>query len=225
MNNIKWKRVCIALFMAYICAQFARNCATTSTVSVPEWEGCESVCIADSATEESLTMSQYYDAILAGTESFEGTEHQWRELFFLRHSKWALEAEAYGIPAAVTLAQAGLETNFGRSGLYKKSNNCFGIKCFSKKCKRGHCLNFSDDNHKDFFMKYKSPYDSFKHRAKWLSGRKNYKVCFECGSDYECWAYKLKAGGYATDPLYAQKLISIMDTHQLYNYSENEELL
>jgi len=51
------------------------------------------------------------------------------------------EQQKYGIPASITLAQGLLETDAGRSKMAQRDNNHFGIKCFSKSCKRGHCTN------------------------------------------------------------------------------------
>ena len=72
------------------------------------------------------------------------------------------EMEKYGIPASITLAQGLIESNCGESRLAKNNNNHFGIKCFSRTCKKGHCSNFTDDTHKDFFRKYKSSWDSYR---------------------------------------------------------------
>jgi len=58
------------------------------------------------------------------------------------------EMDKYGIPASIKLAQGLLESQAGASRLATKNNNHFGIKCFSKNCKKGHCTNFSDDSHK-----------------------------------------------------------------------------
>ena len=57
------------------------------------------------------------------------------------------EMQKFNIPASITLAQGLIETNAGQSPLATKNNNHFGIKCFSKSCKKGHCANFSDDSH------------------------------------------------------------------------------
>jgi flagellum-specific peptidoglycan hydrolase FlgJ len=70
------------------------------------------------------------------------------------------EMDQYGIPASITLAQGLLESQAGNSPLAKEANNHFGIKCFSKRCKKGHCRNFSDDHHKDFFRTYPSAWES-----------------------------------------------------------------
>lgn len=60
------------------------------------------------------------------------------------------EMKTYGIPASITLAQGLLESNAGESKLAVDNNNHFGLKCFSRQCKKGHCSNFTDDSHKDF---------------------------------------------------------------------------
>lgn len=41
------------------------------------------------------------------------------------------EQKKYRIPASITIAQAGLESNWGRSRLANKYNNLFGIKANS----------------------------------------------------------------------------------------------
>jgi LysM repeat protein len=40
--------------------------------------------------------------------------------------------------------------------------------------------------------------------------------------DYKGWARGLKACGYATSPVYAKKLIELIDTYELYLYDEDE---
>ena len=61
------------------------------------------------------------------------------------------EMNAYGIPASISLAQGLIESRAGTSKLALQNCNHFGIKCFRRNCKRGHCTNFTDDTHKDFF--------------------------------------------------------------------------
>ncbi|MFK8103041.1 MAG: glycoside hydrolase family 73 protein [Saprospiraceae bacterium] len=127
------------------------------------------------------------------------------------------EMKKYGIPASITLAQALLESNAGDSKLTQKNKNHFGIKCFSKKCKKGHCSNFMDDGHKDFFRKYNSSWDSFRDHSIFLS-RKRYQHLKELNTnDYVGWARGLKAAGYATDKRYAEKLIQLIEVFQLYD--------
>ena len=129
------------------------------------------------------------------------------------------EMKKYGIPASITLAQGLIESNAGESSLSRKNNNHFGIKCFSRRCRKGHCSNFTDDSHKDFFRAYKTCWESFRAHSLLLKNGKRYKKLFRLHSDdYEGWARGLKSAGYATDKGYAQKLIHIIEELELYKY-------
>ena len=131
------------------------------------------------------------------------------------------EMKKYGIPASIKLAQGLIETNAGESRLSTKNNNHFGMKCFSKKCKKGHCSNFTDDSHKDFFRTYKSAWASYRSHSKMLSGNKRYQHLFKLApADYKGWAKGLYKSGYATDKRYAEKLISIIEELNLQQYDE-----
>ena len=128
------------------------------------------------------------------------------------------EMEKFGIPASITLAQGLLESQAGKSPLAKEANNHFGIKCFSKKCKRGHCKNFSDDSHKDFFRTYSSAWESYRAHSLFLQ-KDRYKHLLNLPStDYKSWAVGLKKAGYATDPNYANKLIRLIERLNLEKY-------
>ncbi len=128
------------------------------------------------------------------------------------------EMELYDIPASIKLAQGLLETNGGASKLAVNCNNHFGIKCFSRKCKKGHCLNFSDDSHKDFFKKYKSVKESYRAHSVFLK-KERYKKLFSFREkDYKSWAYELKRAGYATDKKYPEKLIALIEKYKLYQF-------
>ena len=132
-----------------------------------------------------------------------------------------VEMKKYGIPASIKLAQGLIETNAGESRLSTKNNNHFGMKCFSKKCKKGHCSNFTDDSHKDFFRTYKSAWASYRSHSKMLVSNKRYKKLFKLEiTDYQGWAKGLYKAGYATDKRYAEKLISIIKELNLQQYDE-----
>lgn len=129
------------------------------------------------------------------------------------------EMQKSGIPASVTLAQALLESDAGDSKLARSTNNHFGMKCFSKRCKRGHCANFSDDTHKDFFVKYANASGSFRAHSQFLKKSKRYRHLFEFDkTDYRNWAHGLAEAGYATDKKYGDKLIAIIQTLRLDRY-------
>ena len=137
-----------------------------------------------------------------------------------RYSRTAImEMEKFGVPASISLAQGLIESRAGHSKLARSNNNHFGIKCFSKRCKKGHCSNFTDDSHKDFFRAFKSPWESWREHSKMIStGR--YAKLKKHGRDYRKWAYGLKSVGYATDKTYAEKLIGIIEMYKLYKYDQ-----
>ena len=124
------------------------------------------------------------------------------------------EMEKFGIPASVKMAQALLESQAGSSKLATRNNNHFGIKCFSKSCKKGHCSNFSDDHHKDFFRNYQSAWESWRSHSHLLAEGK-YKKLLKEGKDYKAWARGLRDMGYATDKQYEKKLINYIERYQL----------
>ena len=124
----------------------------------------------------------------------------------------------YGIPASITLAQGLIESNAGESRLSKENNNHFGMKCFSKKCKKDHCSNFTDDSHKDFFRKYTTAWESYRAHSIMLGGDRYKHLKKLDKSDYKSWARGLKKAGYATDRRYAEKLIHIIEEMELYQY-------
>ncbi len=125
------------------------------------------------------------------------------------------EMNKFGIPASIKMAQALVESRAGQSKLAQNNNNHFGMKCFSKNCKKGHCTNATDDHHKDFFRNYANSWDSWRSHSQLLSqGR--YKKLQKYGKDYREWAKGLKEVGYATDKKYATKLINIIEKYELH---------
>jgi flagellum-specific peptidoglycan hydrolase FlgJ len=135
--------------------------------------------------------------------------------YILRFKSIAMtESAKYKIPASIIMAQGIIESHTGNSTLAVKNNNHFGLKCFSKNCIAGHCTNFSDDSHKDFFRKYDSPWASYRAHSQMIANGK-YKVLQQYGNDYQKWANGLKELGYATDVNYDKKLISIIEQYDL----------
>jgi flagellum-specific peptidoglycan hydrolase FlgJ len=119
------------------------------------------------------------------------------------------------VPASITMAQAIIESASGNSRLARQINNHFGIKCHSRNCKKGHCMNYSDDSHKDFFRKFNTPEESYRaHSAVVLKER--YTSLLRGRKDYKAWAYALQNGGYATGKKYAAKLIRVIEMYNLH---------
>lgn len=130
------------------------------------------------------------------------------------------EMERFGIPTSITLAQGLLESNVGESRLSIKNNNHFGMKCFSKSCQKGHCSNFTDDSHKDFFRKYQTAWESYRAHSLMLTGKRYRHLLKLPKTDYKGWSKGLKKAGYATDKRYAEKLINLIESLKLYQYDK-----
>lgn len=127
--------------------------------------------------------------------------------------------ERYKIPVSITLAQGILESGNGLSTLAVKANNHFGIKCHSGW--KGKKVYHDDDKKNECFRKYPSAEGSFNDHSKFLTGRGRYEFLFDLKpDDYKSWAKGLKKAGYATDRKYPKKLISFIETFELYKYDE-----
>lgn len=125
-----------------------------------------------------------------------------------------------GIPASITLAQGILESGNGNSELALKGNNHFGIKCTPEW--KGKTMLKDDDQKDDCFRVYKTPEESFKDHTEFLK-RKRYAPLFELDkNDYRGWATGLKAAGYATNPRYAELLISLIERYNLNRFDRME---
>ena len=119
-----------------------------------------------------------------------------------------------GVPAAITLAQGILESNSGTCSLVQQSNNHFGIKC--KDDWEGDVVYHNDDRKHECFRRYNSAEDSYRDHSDFLKNRPNYASLFDIDvTDYKGWAYGLKAAGYATNPVYAQSLITTIEKYNL----------
>ena len=122
----------------------------------------------------------------------------------------------YRIPASITLAQGLFESGAGRSELAVKGNNHFGIKCHGWTGKKTY---HDDDASQECFRAYNNVFESYEDHSKFLSQQSRYSRLFKLSiMDYKGWAYGLKAAGYATNPVYAQKLIEVIELYKLYQY-------
>uniref|UniRef100_UPI004048FC07 glucosaminidase domain-containing protein n=1 Tax=Flavobacterium sp. TaxID=239 RepID=UPI004048FC07 len=125
----------------------------------------------------------------------------------------------HGIPASITLAQGVLESGAGKGRLSTIANNHFGIKCH--KGWTGESVRHDDDASQECFRKYNDPAESYKDHSLFLTSRPWYNPLFKLDKgDYVAWAKGLKASGYATDPKYPEKLISIIERYELHKYDE-----
>ena len=127
--------------------------------------------------------------------------------------------KTYGIPASIKLAQGILESGSGNGTLCRTANNHFGIKC--KEEWTGETVSHTDDAPNECFRKYRSAMESYNDHSEFLANRVYYQNLFTLDkSDYAAWAKGLKKAGYATDPRYPQKLISIIERYKLYEFDQ-----
>ena len=142
-----------------------------------------------------------------------------------------------GIIASVTIAQAILESGWGRSELAINANNLFGMKkslsgntwsgsawdgksVYSKETKEVYASG-STTVQADF-RAYKSWQESVGDHSAYLLGAKKGSVLRYEGlkgcTDYRKAAQIIKDGGYATSPTYVEKLCSIIEEWKLTQY-------
>jgi len=134
-----------------------------------------------------------------------------------KYCQLAIKQQAeHGIPASIILAQGLLESSAGESWLAINSNNHFGIKCAEW---QGDKVYKDDDTVNECFRKYDNVIDSYEDHSLFIKNRRWYGSLFELAkTDYIGWAHGLKKAGYATDPTYAYKLISIIENYNLHQY-------
>lgn len=125
-----------------------------------------------------------------------------------------------GIPARFMLGQAALESGWGKAEIRgadgQNSHNLFGIKAgASWKGKTVDIVTTEYVNGKpqkqvDTFRAYDTYADSFRDYAKLLQNNARYQNVLAQGHDAAGFAQGLQQAGYATDPKYAQKLMSVI---------------
>ena len=140
-----------------------------------------------------------------------------QERYVSTYSQLAVD-EMYrsGVPASITMAQAMLESGSGTSSLAMLGNNHFGIKCGP--AWQGRSMKADDDRPGECFRVYDSPEESFRDHSDFLRYQDRYKFLFDLEpTDYKSWALGLRKAGYATDPEYPAKLITIIEKFKLYD--------
>lgn len=131
-----------------------------------------------------------------------------------------IEQQMYGVPASLTLAQAILETGWGKSKGAKLFNNHFGIHCHRRK-HYGECVSYIDNGHKVRLLRYNNITASFRSHSEYLTTGKYADLRTICGKSYS-WCIELQNRGYSQDPLYAEKLQKIINDYNLEQYDNYE---
>ncbi len=136
----------------------------------------------------------------------------------------AADMQKTRILASLTMAQAILESGWGKSGLTVKANALFGIKAgttwkgkvYSSKtqeCYDG--VNFVGIT--AAFRAYGSWEESVADHSALFTGAARYKAVVG-EMDYKSACRAVHAAGYATDPQYAAKLIKVIEQYGLVKY-------
>ncbi len=129
-----------------------------------------------------------------------------------------------GVPASITLAQGMYESDYGNSPLAKEANNHFGIKCHKEWS--GPTYHQDDDARDECFRKYAEVKESYDDHSYFLRSRVRYSFLFNLEiTDYKGWAHGLKKAGYATNPVYASKLIELIERYHLDELDKKGENL
>jgi flagellar protein FlgJ len=128
-------------------------------------------------------------------------------------------ARALGVDPHALLAQAALETGWGKSVPCNADGQCsfnlFGIKAsgqWSGATVNVPTLEFEEGvavRKVERFRSYESAGDSFMDYARLIASSPRYENAVGAGSDVATFASALQQGGYATDPDYARKVVAL----------------
>lgn len=137
-----------------------------------------------------------------------------------------------GVDPRVIVAQAALETGWGRSfpgpavSPAEGSNNLFGIKAdagWQGRKVAAETLEFSAGalrRSREDFRAYDSKAQSVSDYVAFLKDNPRYQAALAAGDDARSFARGLQAAGYATDPDYAEKLMAVMESSPIRDISE-----
>lgn len=134
---------------------------------------------------------------------------------------------------SIVMAQAALESAWGKSELATKANNLFGVKGDYKGKSYTKRTREEDKNGKSYYVNAPfRKYPSFKesiadHGAFFVSSdwrKKNYAPVLKA-KDYKTQAKALQSCGYATDTKYASKLINLIEEHGLAQFDSGKQTI
>jgi len=128
-------------------------------------------------------------------------------------------ARELGVNVRALIAQAALETNWGKHGLRRDDNgdsahNLFGIKATGWQGERAttrthEYRNGVRQSERAAFRAYSSVAESFTDYVKLLKQNPRYQNALHAGDNVRGFASALQKAGYATDPDYADKISAI----------------
>jgi len=145
------------------------------------------------------------------------------QTFIQKHDAAARSAEAStGIPASFMIAQAAHESGWGKHEITNKdgtsAHNLFGIKAsagWTGKVAEVQTTEYVDGKPQKVtarFRAYGSYEEAFQDYASLINSNDRYRQVAAQSTTAQGFAQGLQKAGYATDPAYAQKLASVINT-------------
>ncbi|MDT2805453.1 glycoside hydrolase family 73 protein [Vagococcus lutrae] len=133
--------------------------------------------------------------------------------------------DEFGVLPSIILGQAILESDWGTSQLAASYYNLYGIKGYDDTSVMLETKEFVDG-------KWKTIQAPFKVYANWEESMRDHSLLFVNGVDwnpqlyhavlqatnYRDAAFALQSAGYATDPNYQEKIVSVIENYQLAQY-------
>lgn len=176
---------------------------------------------------ESVRIPEAVDAYTQGVKgkiAISGKTGLDHERFIQSIARYAQETEeTSGIPASVTIAQAIVESGWGRSAL-SRENNFFGIKgegpAGSISLNVYEYINGQRVKVNSQFRRYNTLSECFQDHAGVVSESPRYREAMQWVDDPKRFVRELKRAGYATDPRYPDLIIGTMDRYNLYQYNK-----
>lgn len=186
----------------------------------------------------------FKDVVLANLKVETHVKKFFMDTTALRMLETALMEQAkYHVPASIKLAQAALETAYGKRVI---DNNYFGVKDKNQQSKPIVTTEYYTPKEKkynrnkiissqkmkidgrtvykckvrDHFVSYSTAWQSFRAHSEFLHQNKRYAPLFAKGKNYEAWAdaigsTKYGGVGYATSPIYGELLKKIISRYKL----------
>lgn len=164
------------------------------------------------------------DSALASTDAGDDASTPAQQTFFnelMPHARQA--AQSLGVDAKLLLAQAALETGWGqamvKNGGGENSYNLFNIKAdkaWQGKEAKALTLEFDGGVAKKQmagFRAYDSYQDSFNDYVDFIKSNPRYEQALKNAENPARYIQSLQKAGYATDPKYAEKVMSIYRSH------------
>ncbi|MBS5821772.1 MAG: glycoside hydrolase family 73 protein [Enterococcus gilvus] len=165
-----------------------------------------------------------------GVEDSQKEENLSRQEFVEKLAPHAKELQqGYGVLPSIILGQAILESNWGQSQLASEYKNLFGIKASGNQPK------ISLETKEYMNEQWITIQGDFKVYSTWEESLDDHTMLFVNGTnwnpqlyagvltatDYKQAAQALQTAGYATDPDYANKIISVIETYNLDRYDRS----